>query len=75
MYNRNLEEDVKDDVSGYFKRLLVSLMTGNRLENQPADYNKAIQQAKVNNLVYLTKKIINYYIKYNYYILLIKKFI
>lgn len=46
MYNRNLEEDVKDDVSGYFKRLLVSLMAANRQEHQPADYNRAVQLAR-----------------------------
>lgn len=48
MFNRNLEEDVKDDVSGYFKRFLVSLMAANRNENQPPDYNRAAQQARVN---------------------------
>lgn len=46
MYSRNLEDDVKDDVSGYFKRFLVSLMTGNRQENQPPDFNRAAQQAR-----------------------------
>lgn len=45
-YNRNLEEDVKDDVSGYFKRFLVSLMAANRQEHQPPDYNRAAQQAR-----------------------------
>ncbi len=47
MYNRHLEEDVKDDVSGYFKRFLVSLMAANRNENQPPDFNRAAQQARV----------------------------
>jgi len=46
-YSRNLEEDVKDDVSGYFKRFLVSLMAANRQENQPPDHNRAMQQARV----------------------------
>lgn len=46
MFRRNLEDDVKDDVSGYFKRFLISLMTGHRSE-APADYQKAVQQARV----------------------------
>ncbi|CAF0763843.1 unnamed protein product [Brachionus calyciflorus] len=45
MFRRNLEEDVKDDVSGYFKRFLVSLMAAHRSE-APPDYQKAAQQAK-----------------------------
>lgn len=47
MYNRNIEDDVKDDLSGYFKRFLISLMSGNRL-NSPPDPHKAVQQAQVN---------------------------
>jgi hypothetical protein len=46
MYNRSMEEDVKDDVSAYFKRLLVSLMTAHR-SNDPANPQKATQQARV----------------------------
>jgi hypothetical protein len=46
MYNRNMEEDVKDDVSGYFKRLLVSLMAAHRLNDAP-NPQKIAQQARV----------------------------
>lgn len=53
MFRRNLEEDVKDDVSGYFKRFLVSLMAANRQEHHPPDYNRAAQQARVRHF---TKK-------------------
>lgn len=45
MYSRNIEEDVRSDASGYFKRFLVSLMTANRPET-PADYQRAAQQAR-----------------------------
>ena len=47
VFNRNMEEDVKDDVSGYFKRFLVSLIAAHRL-NDPPNQQKAFQQAKVN---------------------------
>mgnify|MGYP002785933301 CR=1 FL=1 len=46
MYNRNLEDDIKDDVSGYFKRFLISLMAAQR-SNEPPNPPKAAQQAKV----------------------------
>jgi annexin A7/11 len=46
MYHRNLEQDVKSDVSGYFERLLVSLMAGHRLNDYP-NQQKAVQLAKV----------------------------
>lgn len=46
MYSRNLEEDVKGDVSGYFKRFLVSLLAANRQESQPPDFNRAAQLAR-----------------------------
>lgn len=45
-FNKNLEKEVENDVSGNFKRFLVSLMACNR-SNAPADKYKAVQQAKV----------------------------
>ena len=45
-FGRNMEDDVRDDVSGYFKRFLVSLMAGHRL-NDPPNQAKAAQQARV----------------------------
>ena len=44
MYNKDLEREVGSDVSGYFKRLMVSLAAAHRSENPP-DINKAAQQA------------------------------
>jgi hypothetical protein len=44
-----MEEMVKDDVSGYFKRFLISLMTGARSE-APGNPEKAAQLARVFNL-------------------------
>jgi hypothetical protein len=41
-----MEEMVKDDVSGYFKRFLISLITGTR-SNELGSSQKAIQIAKV----------------------------
>jgi annexin A7/11 len=41
---RDLERDVGGDVSGYFKRILVSVSAANR-SMQPADYGRAVQQA------------------------------
>ncbi len=44
MYHKDLERDVSSDVSGYFKRLIVSLAAAHRSDNPP-DMNKAAQQA------------------------------
>jgi annexin A7/11 len=44
MYHKDLERDVSSDVSGYFKRFIVSLAAAHRSDN-PADMNKAAQQA------------------------------
>jgi hypothetical protein len=45
-----MEEMVKDDVSGYFKRFLISLMTGAR-SDAPGNPQKAAQLARVFNLI------------------------
>lgn len=42
MYDTTLESDLKGDTSGYFKRLCVSLVQGNRDENQGVDEASAI---------------------------------
>ncbi len=55
LFKRNLEEDVKDDVSGYFKRFLVSLMATHRQENMPPDMARAAQQARVMNFSFLPR--------------------
>ena len=44
IYNQDLEREVAGDVSGYFKRILVSLVAASRSE-MPPDFNKAVQQA------------------------------
>ncbi|KAK3091313.1 hypothetical protein FSP39_018862 [Pinctada imbricata] len=46
MYGRTLEQDVISDTSGHFKRLMVALANGGRMENQPVDMNKAQQDAQ-----------------------------
>lgn len=46
MYGRDLENELRGDVSGYFQRFLVSLLTANRAENVAPDYARAQQQAK-----------------------------
>lgn len=45
LFNKDMERDVRGDVSGYLQRILVSLMTGNRSE-APADPNRARQLAQ-----------------------------
>ena len=40
-----MEREVRGDVSGYFQRILVSLLNANRSE-APVDYSKAQQQAR-----------------------------
>ncbi|XP_078580102.1 uncharacterized protein LOC144864152 isoform X2 [Branchiostoma floridae x Branchiostoma japonicum] len=45
-YNKNLEQDIIDDTSGHFKRLMVSLAQGNRSENTTADMAQAQREAK-----------------------------
>lgn len=46
LYRTNLENDIMSDTSGHFKRLMVSLANGNRMENQPVDMNKANSDAQ-----------------------------
>lgn len=45
-YGKELEKRLMEETSGHFRRLIVSLSTGNRMENQPVDHQKARQDAQ-----------------------------
>lgn len=44
--NRNLENDIKSDTSGHFKRVCVSLLQANRESTNEIDLNAAHQDAE-----------------------------
>ncbi|KAM7533338.1 hypothetical protein Aperf_G00000126372 [Anoplocephala perfoliata] len=46
VYNRDLEKDVRNDTSGHFQRLLVSLLQGNRNESPTFDRNAVRKDAE-----------------------------
>lgn len=47
VYNKNLEEDIMDDTSGHYQRLLVSLLQANRDESDQVDRHMAKKDAQV----------------------------
>ncbi|XP_050391394.1 annexin A4 [Patella vulgata] len=46
MHGRKLEDDIISETSGHFKKLLVSMSVGGRMENQTVDQNKANADAQ-----------------------------
>ena len=45
LYGKEMEKEIKSDVSGYFERFLVSLMAGNRSQAS-GDHQRAVQLAR-----------------------------
>lgn len=46
VYGRSLEDDLRDDTSGNFKRLMVSLSCGNRDESFDINPSAAMEDAR-----------------------------
>lgn len=46
MYGKKLEDDIISETSGHFRKLLVSMSVGGRMENQPVDLQKAQADAQ-----------------------------
>lgn len=46
MYGRKLDQDIISETSGHFRKLLVSMCAGGRLEHQPVDLQKAQTDAQ-----------------------------
>lgn len=46
VYNRSLEDDVRNDTSGHFQHILISLLQANRSEEQEIDDAKVHKDAK-----------------------------
>lgn len=47
VYNKSLEQDIMDDTSGHYQRLLVSLLQSNRDETDQVDRHQAKKDAQV----------------------------
>jgi len=45
-HNKDLEKEITSETSGHFRRLLVSLLQGNRDESKTVDHNAAVTEAK-----------------------------
>ena len=46
VYGHSIEKDVKGDTSGYFQKILVALLMGQRDESDSVDAEKAIEDAQ-----------------------------